>query len=129
MTDRVPGAAILRWVPALAWMAWIFWLSSQKALPPAPGLSYSIAAIAGHFVLYAILTALLVLALSAQRALDRKTAAIIALASFGYALSDEYHQSFVPGRDASPFDLLVDATGIAFTLTVWALGWKRFATS
>lgn len=129
MTDRVPGIAFLRWIPVLAWMGWIFWLSSQEALPPPPGLSYSIAAIAGHLILYAILTALLLLALGSSRALDRKTVAIAALASFGYALSDEYHQSFVPGRDASLFDLFVDATGIAFTLTVWALGWKRFATS
>lgn len=119
----------LRWLPALIWMGWIFWLSSQQALPPPPGLSYTVAAVAGHFVLYAILTALLLFATGALRRLDRRTVVVVALAAFGYALSDEYHQSFVPGRVASAFDLLVDACGIAFTVTVWLYGWRRIATS
>ncbi|MBN2438803.1 MAG: VanZ family protein [Deltaproteobacteria bacterium] len=29
-----------------------------------------------------------------------------------YALSDEWHQSFVPGRDASLWDALFDAAGV-----------------
>lgn len=29
-----------------------------------------------------------------------------------YGISDEWHQSFVPGRDASIFDLLFDALGV-----------------
>lgn len=32
--------------------------------------------------------------------------------SYLYALSDEYHQSFVPGRSASFFDTLIDLIGI-----------------
>lgn len=34
-----------------------------------------------------------------------------------YGASDEWHQSFVPGRDASPFDWLADTLG-AFLLTL-----------
>jgi len=30
-----------------------------------------------------------------------------------YAFTDEWHQSFVPGRDASLFDVLFDALGVA----------------
>jgi VanZ family protein len=29
-----------------------------------------------------------------------------------YALTDEWHQSFVPGRNSSIFDLIVDAIGV-----------------
>jgi VanZ family protein len=30
----------------------------------------------------------------------------------GYTLGDEWHQSFVPGRDASLWDALFDAAGV-----------------
>ena len=36
-----------------------------------------------------------------------------------YAISDEFHQSFVPGRHPSPLDVaLFDATGAAITLWI-----------
>jgi VanZ family protein len=35
-----------------------------------------------------------------------------------YAISDEWHQSFVEGRKADPLDVLVDACGIAFGLAL-----------
>ncbi|HOQ49569.1 MAG TPA: VanZ family protein, partial [Candidatus Kapabacteria bacterium] len=33
-----------------------------------------------------------------------------------YAISDEFHQSFVPGRDASVYDLLANILGISLSL-------------
>ena len=39
-----------------------------------------------------------------------------------YGLSDEWHQSFVQGRDASVYDWMADTTG-AFLITF--LLWKR----
>lgn len=38
-----------------------------------------------------------------------------------YGLSDEWHQSFVAGRDASGWDLLADAVGGALVLAAIAL--------
>jgi len=43
-----------------------------------------------------------------------------------YGISDEWHQSFVPGRDASVFDWLADTAG-AFLLTI-ALYKREFVT-
>jgi VanZ family protein len=40
-----------------------------------------------------------------------------ALFSIIYAVSDEYHQTFVPGRSGSLADVLIDASGVA--LAVW----------
>ena len=45
--------------------------------------------------------------------LGRRALFAAAAISFLYAVSDEYHQSFVPGRDSDPFDVLVDSLGIA----------------
>lgn len=46
------------------------------------------------------------------------TAAAIAI---GYAATDEFHQTFVDGRQGSPRDVLIDSTGVALA----ALGWHR----
>jgi VanZ family protein len=43
---------------------------------------------------------------------------VAAAIAFAYALSDEFHQSFVEGRDADPLDIAVDACGIAFAFAV-----------
>ena len=36
-----------------------------------------------------------------------------------YGISDEFHQSFVPGRDASLFDVGVDMVGAVVAVTIW----------
>ena len=42
-----------------------------------------------------------------------------------YAFSDEFHQSFVPGRYDRWEDIIADAAGVVlFTLGAWA--WSRF---
>jgi len=41
-----------------------------------------------------------------------------------YAISDEYHQSFVPGRSGNLADLVIDATGAAAGLWLACL-WQR----
>ena len=38
------------------------------------------------------------------------------LIGFAYAITDEVHQAFVTGRHASPFDVAMDAAGLAFGL-------------
>lgn len=43
-----------------------------------------------------------------------------------YGLLDEYHQTFVPGRSASPLDVLVDAAGVAAGVsTLWGVARLR----
>lgn len=49
------------------------------------------------------------------------TAAI--LVGSAYGLSDEIHQFFVPGRDASPVDFLFDAAGVS--LAAFTYPWVR----
>ena len=43
---------------------------------------------------------------------------IAGLVSFIVAVADEYHQSFIPTREASITDILLDAVGIAFAVLV-----------
>jgi VanZ family protein len=44
-----------------------------------------------------------------------------------YGITDEWHQSFVPGRDPSIDDAVADAAGALAGAAVWAVGqgWRR----
>ena len=99
----------------LALMALIFVLSAQS--DPGPGLPPA-AQILGHALEYAALAALWAWALAPVLQPAWPAAAAI---SFAYAVLDEYHQSFVPARDADPLDILVDAVGIGLGLLAFRL--------
>ncbi|RLC81340.1 MAG: VanZ family protein [Chloroflexi bacterium] len=106
------------WLPPLAWMGLIFFFSAQPDLPSAPGpwLDTLLKKI-GHALGYGILAWLYLRLLVARRALRgrfRHPAAARAIAlclTMAYALSDEYHQTFVPGRNGTLWDVGVDGLG------------------
>jgi VanZ family protein len=64
-----------------------------------------------HFALYAVLGALLALALGPGS--GWRTIAVAAAIGAFYGLTDEFHQSFVPGRTPSSADWLIDVAGAA----------------
>lgn len=111
-------------VGALLWMALIFAVSSRSTLPNPGGLSPDLLAIGGHFFVYAVLAALIRLGLGFEQPDRRLDILAIAFATL-YGLTDEFHQSFVPGRDPSSFDILIDligaTAGVTFTYLLRAL--------
>ena len=112
---------------ALGWMGVIFWLSSQPDLPRLEGsLRDAMATGLAHLVEYALLGGLLWRAMGLTFRLDAPGLYIWAFSlSSLYAVSDELHQAFVPGRTASLLDLGLDALGILLVLTVLRMGrWK-----
>lgn len=114
-----PAASIvLRFLPMIGWMVLIFMLSHQPTLPTVPGVASSAASIAGHFSVYFVLAILLwwTLGLFDLSPRQRILLAFIAAVLFGF--SDEWHQSFVSGRDASLMDNAVDAVGAATGLGI-----------
>ena len=90
------------WTPALLMMAIIFGFSSipSEEMPSFGGLDFSIKKF-GHAFGYALL------ALSYQRGLGGKRPWLAWLMAVAYAAADEFHQSFVPGRNLSPWDVLL----------------------
>jgi len=137
--------SVCRWAPVLVWMAVISYFSSRSTLPspfssPKYGAFFHSVA---HFGEYAILSALLYRALVKQHRPERAKAnpgeddppepdinspsehRPLGL-SFGiallFALLDEAHQHFVPGRDAELADLVLDAMGMGVALIV-IRGW------
>ncbi len=106
--------ALLWLAPALGYAALIFWLSHQQN--PLPELTAAFYDKALHAVEYAGLAGLLALGLGRPgrggpvRGPIRAALLAMALAA-AYGLSDEAHQAFVPGRDASLLDWAFDLAG------------------
>jgi VanZ family protein len=107
---------ILRWIPALILMAAIFLFSSTPAsqLPYFGGIDLLIKK-GGHATGYALLALAYYFALPPRLSpLYRGLLAFIMALLF--ALSDEFHQSFVEGRTSSLRDVGIDSAGAAFAL-------------
>jgi VanZ family protein len=102
---------IFRFLPVVAWLGVIFYQSSRSTLPFPRGFSIDLVSIAGHFTEYAILAALLWWSVHRIVREDRKRIAIVLGIALLYAISDEWHQSFVPGRYPDAFDVAVDVIG------------------
>jgi VanZ family protein len=97
------------WLPVIAYMAMLFWLSSRSTLPTPPdGVSYYHL----HFAAYAGLAALTARA-RARGFRDVSWEAVLGavIISILYGVSDEYHQLFVPGRTFDVLDMVADALG------------------
>ncbi len=80
----------------------------------------------GHLTEYAVLSVLLLRArLGSNRARQVRllqAASFAVLAAAAFAVTDELHQSFVPGREGSPVDVMIDVTGATAGVAVvlWA---------
>ena len=112
---------IYLWLPLLAWMGLIYFLSAQPDLPhPDTGWLSLVLSNGAHAFVFGVLAILWVRVL-----VGRRHAWLIALLlTLLYALSDEFHQTFVPGRYADPWDLLFDALGALLAMAFW-LYWHR----
>ncbi len=103
-----------RWFPAVVVMGVIFWFSSQPSNElPNFGLADFVVKKSGHVIEYAILTACYWFGFGFQN--DRSWLAW--LFAVIYAATDEFHQSFVPGRIPSIWDIVIfDNLGVMFGL-------------
>ena len=106
------------WLPVVSWMGLIFLLSAQPELPQTgAGWLDRVLSAGAHMFLFAVLAVLLARAVGARpgRSAIAFTLAVV------YALSDEFHQMYVPGRHADGLDWLWDGLGAA--LGLWAFAW------
>ncbi len=105
-------------VPMLVVMGTIFYLSSQSFSNtplPFPGFDKIV-----HITIYAVLGATVLFAQSSEtREKTLKSVVwVVAIATL-YGLSDEFHQSFVPGRSPDVLDVLADSVGAVLICIIW----------
>lgn len=108
MTPYLRGLLRL-WAPVVLYMAAIFYVSSlpQPPIPMGGDKPWHAIAYFGF--------ALVVVRASAgglPRRIDRRTAGLAIAFAVTYAVTDEIHQWFVPGRSADVRDLIADAIGV-----------------
>lgn len=101
-------------------MAAIFVLSNRPTLPDLPG---GLTSYTGHFIGYALLGGLALrgFAGGTWSGVAARSGWMAVAFSSAYGLSDEFHQSFVPGRSPSVSDWIVDTVGAgaAVVLLSW----------
>jgi hypothetical protein len=105
------------WLPVVAWTGLIFALSSVPDLGTGLGGWDLVLRKLAHAAEYAVLGALLLRA-------ARRPSVAFAL-GIAYAISDEIHQSLVPGRAGSPLDVALDAAGVAIGIAAWRWAERR----
>jgi VanZ family protein len=99
--------------PVLAYAALIFFLSSLPTFPEEIPSFIGFDKIT-HFLEYYFFACLLYRWFSSTDRYRKQRCVLLMTILIGtaYALGDEWHQSFIPGRDASLWDALFDATGV-----------------
>ncbi len=113
---------------AITWGGMIWWLSSREAGPEGGNLLGGWVSNMAHAPLFGLLTLWLAFALPREPTPLGQPWARFGLLDFRlvfwsvvlYGLLDEFHQSTVPGRDASVFDLFTDWSAAYVTLGVAA---------
>jgi VanZ family protein len=108
-------AEIDRWLPPLALMALIFFLSGQENLNSGLGWIDHVGRKLVHASEYALLCFLWWRALRTVARPERALTGAFAIA-VAYACSDEVHQRFVSGRHSSWVDVLIDSLGAALAV-------------
>jgi len=134
------------WLPAIAWAILISWASTDmfssshtsRFILPALHWLFPLASAetlerlhflirkTAHFTEYFAFSFLLLRAVRGEnRGWQIRWAISAIMIAAGYSALDEFHQSFVPSRTASPWDSLLDTTGAATAQIVLWL-WFRF---
>jgi VanZ family protein len=112
---------LFRWLWPLLVAATIFYASS-RSLVAAPG-GIRVNDKLAHFCAYGLLGSLVLRALGGSW---RGAVAAVVIAS-AYGASDEWHQSFVPGRSPEAADWIADTLGaiVAVALYTWVAPYRR----
>ncbi len=71
-----------------------------------------------HFILYFVLGLLFTWSMHIEKGNKNKKILIVITFCFFYALTDEFHQAFVPGRGAQWSDVAIDSIGSFFGISL-----------
>jgi VanZ family protein len=113
------------WLPPVALMALIFVLSNQPDLNSGLGTIDHIGRKVVHFAIYALLCFLIWRPLTTVTG-ARRAILLALLVTSAYAVTDEWHQTFVEGRSGTIFDWLIDTAGASLVaLRLRALELRR----
>jgi len=109
------------WLPPVLWAALIFWFSTLPTTPTS--MIYwqdFIIKKSAHVFEYGIFATLLYRALKESGFSKRKAAFWAILTAVLYGVTDEFHQSFTPGREPRFRDVIFDTIGASLAIfSIW----------
>ena len=120
---------LLYWLPAIATASLIAWLSHQPSLPDLPG-PIEIPDWLAHILEYGLFEFTLIYGITRGFQEGRRTMVrVVASVTIGslYGITDEWHQSFTFGRDASVWDWTADTAGAILAGSMVIGIWRRMA--
>jgi VanZ family protein len=114
MTQKKLFELLLLWLPVIVWASVVFSFSASSfPASPVTAIHWNdfILKKLAHIIEYAILAILMYRALK-ESGMEKKNAGYSAIIlCFLYGLSDEFHQSFTPGREPTLRDVIIDTIG------------------
>lgn len=120
-----PRHVVLRLLPLALWCGAVWYLSAQTDPEEAVGIALAIPDWAAHGIEY-LVGGLLARHAFARTGTARSTAFALVFCLL-WALLDEWHQSFVPGREPDVLDVVADVVGASLGALVHAVASRRLA--
>ena len=115
------------WVPVIVYAGLIFFLSDQSYPEKyVPIFTFPGGDKLDHALEYSVLGVLCYRAFryAAGEWASRYALLLAIVAAFGYGVSDEVHQYFVPLREADVWDILADTVGASIGASGWHHRWR-----
>ena len=115
------------WIPVIAYAGLIFFLSDQSYPEKyVPIFTFPGGDKLDHALEYSVLGVLCYRAFryAAGEWASRYALLLAIVAAFGYGVSDEFHQYFVPLREADVWDILADTVGASIGASGWHHRWR-----
>ena len=124
-----PFRRAARFVAVFAWCGLIYAASDRPDLRvSSDDLLDFVVRKAAHMVVFGIMLVLVERAVRRGEQASRASLVFAGLATFAYACSDEWHQTFVRGRAGQVSDVAIDMVGATVAAVVVALLARRHAT-
>jgi VanZ family protein len=110
------------WIKVIAWMAVIFVVSSipKSSIPKVKIFEFDKIFHMAEFLILAVLLSRAIGA-SFSNISFMKTAILAIIVSAFYAVFDEWHQKFIPGRVPDIFDFIVDFIGASIGVLIYRM--------
>ncbi|MFN7989541.1 MAG: VanZ family protein [Thermoanaerobaculia bacterium] len=119
---RPAGRRLIPWAPVVLLLAFEFWSSSR---PPVLGHGEGQLPLPDKLAHLAFFGLVGFLAARAGRVAEgwsaRRTLATVAVGALLWGISDEWHQSFTPGRDSEAADVVADVAGTLLGVAAFEL--------
>ncbi len=107
----------------------IFIFSSIVFAPPSGSRNISIVSIIYHFSVFFLFAFFLLVSIKGKNEIRKHHIIITIIISILYAILDEIHQSFVPSRNASMFDIMINTFGILASTILYSYASKKSASA